>query len=237
MATPDDTTNVLIFGDSNTWGYNCATTGRFPYDQRWTTLLQKSLGDQFNIIPEGLNGRTCIQETTCHFEEGEYDFNGRKHLPAIVHSHKPLDVIVLALGTNDTKVRFQNTATEIMFSVKILIRDLQKMTNIGRWDASVDGKITNLRPPKLVVMSLPTIHHVGPISEMYGLPTNVTTLAQETNRLLEATCQELGVTFVSIEHVGISSMDGLHFDVEHMAPLAATVETAIRRSLQSDGAA
>lgn len=65
MTTSNDTTNVLIG----------VTSVRFLYAQRWTTLLQQSLGDHFNIIPEGLNGRTCILETTRHIEEGENDFN------------------------------------------------------------------------------------------------------------------------------------------------------------------
>jgi lysophospholipase L1-like esterase len=228
----EDTTNILIFGDSNTWGYNCQNTGRFPYLQRWTTILQSSLGDKFNVIPEGLNGRTCIQESPCLFEEGEYDFNGRKHLPAIVHSHKPLDIIVVALGTNDTKCKFQNSARDIMLSVKTLVRDLQKMTNIGRADI-IDFRPTNLRPPKIVVMSLPTINFISPFSELYDLPLNVNELAREANRLLELECGHLGVTFVSTESVGISLVDGLHFDAEHMTPLASLMESTVHKVLEN----
>lgn len=230
MSEFADTTNILIFGDSNTWGFDCRTTGRFPYSERWTTLLQRSLGDKFVIIPEGLNGRTCLQEATCLFEEGEYDFNGRKHLPAIVHSHKPLDVIVLALGTNDVKTRFGNSSTEIMFSVKTLVRDIQKMTNIGRSE-SINFRPANIIPPKIIVMSLPVIHFIVPYAQLYGLPNDVHTLAKEVNQLLGTECQHLGVAFVNTESIGISSVDGLHFDLEHMEPLASRMEETIRAVL------
>ena len=33
----------------------------------------------------------------------DYDVNGRRTLPPILHSHKPIDVLVIMLGTNDLK--------------------------------------------------------------------------------------------------------------------------------------
>ena len=56
--------NILCFGDSNTWGYDPATQTRFDNKIRWTGVLQENLGDKFNIIEQGLNGRTTkIDET------------------------------------------------------------------------------------------------------------------------------------------------------------------------------
>ena len=57
---------ILCFGDSNTWGYSPQTGTRFPPDIRWTGVLQKSLGDNYRVIEEGLNGRTTFIN-----EEGE----------------------------------------------------------------------------------------------------------------------------------------------------------------------
>ena len=36
--------HILCFGDSNTWGYDTATGGRFDDDTRWTMQLLKRLG-------------------------------------------------------------------------------------------------------------------------------------------------------------------------------------------------
>ncbi len=46
---------VLCFGDSNTWGYNGATKGRYAWEDRWTGILQDRLADRkVHIIEEGL---------------------------------------------------------------------------------------------------------------------------------------------------------------------------------------
>jgi len=42
--------NLLCFGDSNTWGYSPEDGTRFPPDVRWTGVLQKSLGNDYQII-------------------------------------------------------------------------------------------------------------------------------------------------------------------------------------------
>ena len=51
---------ILCYGDSNTWGYNAETQGRFPPESRWPNVLARELGDGYTIIPEGLNGRTTV---------------------------------------------------------------------------------------------------------------------------------------------------------------------------------
>jgi hypothetical protein len=55
-------TTVLIFGDSNTFGYMPVafeTHGyRYPYKARWTTMVAESLGSDYNIVVNGLMGRT-----------------------------------------------------------------------------------------------------------------------------------------------------------------------------------
>ena len=58
--------HILCFGDSNTWGYSPQDGSRFPIDVRWTGVLQKTLGSNYRIIEEGLNGRTTFIN-----EEGE----------------------------------------------------------------------------------------------------------------------------------------------------------------------
>ena len=46
--------HILCFGDSNTWGYDAATGGRFDDDTRWTMQLSKRLGEKYYVIEEGL---------------------------------------------------------------------------------------------------------------------------------------------------------------------------------------
>ena len=93
--------NNLCFGDSNTHGYNSKTGGRFDVNERWTKLLQKNLGDDYYIIEEGLSGRTTS------FEDPVFEgLCGLNVIYPCMMSHEPLDLVIIMLGTNDTKDRF-----------------------------------------------------------------------------------------------------------------------------------
>jgi lysophospholipase L1-like esterase len=88
---------LLCFGDSNTWGYVPGSNGeRLPREQRWPTRLQTALGDDWEVVAEGLSGRTATVERP--------DSEGRNGLPYLLpclHSHAPVDLVVIFLGTND----------------------------------------------------------------------------------------------------------------------------------------
>ena len=60
------------------------------------------------MIEEGLNGRTTIWDDP--YDGGR---NGRTYLLPCLRSHAPVDVLVLMLGTNDTKTIFGRSAAEI----------------------------------------------------------------------------------------------------------------------------
>lgn len=92
---------ILCYGDSNTYGYDPMDGMRYPEDVRWTGVLRETLGDGYRIIEEGCNGRTAAHTPA---EEGWKD--GRSCLKAILNSHKPIDAIVLMLGSNDLKKEF-----------------------------------------------------------------------------------------------------------------------------------
>jgi lysophospholipase L1-like esterase len=88
---------VVLFGDSNTWGYVPGSNGaRFPREVRWPVRLQAALGDEWEVIAEGLSGRTATVERP--------DSEGRNGLPYLLpclQSHAPVDALVIFLGTND----------------------------------------------------------------------------------------------------------------------------------------
>ncbi|MDR2709033.1 MAG: SGNH/GDSL hydrolase family protein [Elusimicrobiota bacterium] len=109
--------NVLCFGDSNTYGYNPHNFGRFEWHQRWTGILQKELGTDFKIIEEGYNGRTTlIEDSTNPYR------NSRNYLFPILAAHAPLDLIIICLGTNDTKARFNLCAASIAKLMQEIVR-------------------------------------------------------------------------------------------------------------------
>ena len=88
---------VLCFGDSNTWGYVPGSNGeRHSRDARWPARLQSALGVDWEVIAEGLSGRTATIDRP--------DSEGRNGLPYLLpclHSHAPVDLVVICLGTHD----------------------------------------------------------------------------------------------------------------------------------------
>lgn len=91
-----DRISVLCYGDSNTYGYDPATGGRYAPEERWTNILAEKLGARYEVISEGLNGRT-----TAYDRPGAGWKNGVSSFLACLATHKPVDYLILMLGTND----------------------------------------------------------------------------------------------------------------------------------------
>ena len=98
--------HIVCFGDSNTHGY-CAdpsdtVTGgaRFDETERWTCLLQQKLGEEYLVLEEGLSGRTTVFPDALH-----ESMDGLGVIYSTLMSHEPVDLLVIMLGTNDTKER------------------------------------------------------------------------------------------------------------------------------------
>jgi lysophospholipase L1-like esterase len=88
---------IVCFGDSNTWGHIPGPAGgRFPRDVRWPARLATVLGDEAEVIAEGLSGRAATIESPV--AEGR---NGLPYLVPCLRSHAPVDLLVIYLGTND----------------------------------------------------------------------------------------------------------------------------------------
>lgn len=112
--------NILCYGDSNTFGYIPITEERYSIEERWTGILQKLLGDNYRIIEEGCGGRTTV------FEDPIYkDKDGKKYILPCIESHKPLDLVIILLGTNDMKTRFNVSASDIAHGMKMLVNMVQ----------------------------------------------------------------------------------------------------------------
>lgn len=107
--------NILCFGDSNTWGYAPKGNLRFDEQTRWTGVLQRALGDTYRTIEEGLNGRTTV-----HNELNRSYRSGADLLPLLMESHSPIDLVVIMLGTNDLKAKFNSSSLQISNNVKSL---------------------------------------------------------------------------------------------------------------------
>jgi lysophospholipase L1-like esterase len=114
---------ILAFGDSNTFGSApvvAPPSHRYMGDGRWPRAMAAALGEGYEIIEEGLGGRTTDQDDFTDPYVTGANRNGLLYLPAALASHQPLDLAIIMLGTNDTKTEFGRTPERIALGMRRL---------------------------------------------------------------------------------------------------------------------
>lgn len=96
---------IFCYGDSNTWG-SAAFGGRIAEGEQWPNILEKLSNNR--VVQEGLNARVAGS-----FETRLY-LNGKTHYEAILRSARPVDIVIIALGTNDIKIKYGRNAQQIV---------------------------------------------------------------------------------------------------------------------------
>ena len=109
---------IVCFGDSNTWGYNPEDGSRYGEDVRWPKLLGEMLGGDFEVVEEGQNGRTIVSPDP--WEWGTKC--GADQILPIIESHSPIEVLVIMLGTNDLKLKFNLPTLDIAGSMQNMLK-------------------------------------------------------------------------------------------------------------------
>ena len=139
--------HILCIGDSNTHGYcadpaDCADGGiRFNEDERWTCLLQKALGEEYLVTEEGLSGRTTVFADPIN-----ENMDLLPYLYALLKSHEYIDLLVIMLGTNDTKQRLGASAWTIS---KGMERVVKKAMATDCWAPGAKPNVLIIAPPPI----------------------------------------------------------------------------------------
>lgn len=208
------TRTILCYGDSNTHGTmpmaSLEDSGRYPWEVRWTGQLQALLPG-WRVLEEGLPGRTTVHDDPV---EGAHR-NGLTVLPAILHSHKPIDVLILMLGTNDLKKRFSVNAMDIALSLERLVEAIR--TSGTGPAGSAPGVILVAPPPILEVDDLGAIFEGGEAISHALAPR------------IAAAARRQSVPFIDAGTlIGVSEVDGIHYDEPAQAALAEAFAQAVR---------
>ena len=204
---------ILCYGDSNTHGTmpmpDLGSMGRYDRQTRWPGQLAALLPD-WQVIEEGLPGRTTVHDDPV---EGAHR-NGLTVLPAILESHRPIDVVILMLGTNDLKQRFSVNALDIALSLEKLVLAIRG-SGCGP-DGAAPGVILVAPPPILEVQDL-GVMFAGGQAKSHDLGPRLAALA----RALEVPFVDAGSL------IGVSEIDGIHYDEPAMAALAQAFAQAV----------
>ncbi len=205
---------IMCFGDSNTWG-SSPDGRRYSRYVRWPGALQKELGDDYYVIEEGLCGRNTVWD-----DPVEGYKNGLTHLVPLLHSHCPLDLVIIMLGTNDLKNRFSVSALDIAWSVGRLVDTVKKS------EASFTGAV-----PDVLVICPP------PLNDLANSPIkDILIGGEEKSHQLAAAfeqyCKENEIEMLDAGKIITSSdIDGVHWLAEEHKKLAAAVAKKVRQML------
>lgn len=103
---------ILIYGDSNTWGDNFITGERIPDDKQWPHILEANIKG-YKILQEGLPGRIAGD-----YEDIKKYKNGKDSFLSTFRVNAPVDIVIIALGTNDLQLRYDKSSDEVIQSLK-----------------------------------------------------------------------------------------------------------------------
>ena len=202
--------HIVCLGDSNTHGYcadpnDCEDHGiRFNESERWTKRLQKLLGDEYLVIEEGLSGRTTCFDDPIH--EG---LNALHYIYPCLKSHEAVDLLIIMLGTNDTKDRFYASAACIGIGMSRLVK---KAMATECWGS---------HKPNILVVAPP---HIGEGMRQSEVSATMGNLCVEKSRELakyyKMQCDLIGCHFMDAEGCEFNTVDYMHLTRKGHAQLA-----------------
>lgn len=216
--------NILCYGDSNTWGQvpgsmdvGLRLAKRYSYGVRWTSVLQQLLGSEFHVLEAGLNGRSTSFDEVNSMRPSR---NGLAALPLLMDTNYPLDLVVIMLGTNDTRTDIDADLDRIVHGMRQLIECVQ---------SSYFGP--NFTSPKVMILApAPILSSASKNFDVY----NDTSVAKSKKlpELYEKLAQEKHCYFLSIApFVTVSETEGVHLEQDSHAELAKAMAVKIKQTL------
>ena len=209
---------ILCFGDSNTHGLNpdwihTGVITRHPYNVRWPGKLAELLGPDFRVIEEGLNGRTTVFDDSVSVGR-----NGLPYFLPCLESHSPLDLVIIMLGTNDTKPIIAATPFDITAGMARLAK------------AALDPyTYTTEKPPKVLIAA------PAPLGEA-SVHSPEEAAAREKSKALAPLYRDLaknlGCGFIDAGAVASAAEgEGVHLDARAHAALAEAMRVKVLEML------
>ena len=216
--------NVLIYGDSNTWGYDSAryvpeadAFQRMNEKERWPALVRDRLGPEYHIVEDALNGRTLMWDDP--YMPGR---NGLKGLQIALDAHAPLDLVVIQLGCNELKDYFNLSAAMIARGMETLVRACS---------VSYYGYPA---PRVLLIAPAPTHPDIAELCAGSSFGPTAYRKSCELGKLYRPIAERYRCGFIDCAELDleINTVDGLHYSYADHAKLAPIVADKIREMLE-----
>lgn len=206
---------LLTFGDSNTHGTPPMPAhdfiGRHPAGVRWPTVTHADLGADWSLIEEGLPGRMTKFDDLLMGPV----MNGWLGLRIALKTHRPIDVLTIMLGTNDTKCEVTGSPEEIAAGLGGLLGIAFSSENQSAHDGF-----------KVLVIAPPPVVETGPFATTFAGGAAKSIALAPLYAELAATW---GAGFLDAgQNIAVSPFDGVHFDADAHIKLGHVVSEAVR---------
>jgi lysophospholipase L1-like esterase len=213
---------ILVYGDSLTWGIIPETRKRLPFAERWPGVLEAELrkaGHDVRVIEDCLNGRRTVWEDP--FKPGR---NGLIGLEQRIEAHSPLALVILMLGTNDFQSMHQHTAFHSAQGIAALVRAIRQ--------APIEPGMPS--PDILIVAPPPTQTPKGTMAAKFeGAREKSAGLADAYRSVaVELRCHFLDAAAVT----ATSRVDGVHLDADQHLRLGREVARVVIAVLATSAA-
>jgi lysophospholipase L1-like esterase len=215
MNTNVSAKRILIYGDSYTFG-KIPGGLRFDSATRFTGVTQSYLGSEYEIIEEGLRGRTI---------SGENGFvpkrDGLAQFDGIIGSHLPLDLVFIFLGLNDTNSSRKSIPEEIVAPLIKYIR------GVSWW-----SKHLGFPKPRIALVIPPTIDEPASDKALKNIFNGSGEKIIAIQKLIKQLAEDNKVfSFDASKVVTVSQVDGIHLDAENNRLLGRALAQFIKEVL------
>ncbi len=197
---------ILCFGDSNTYGYVPGSGMRYSSDSRWPTILQVLLKDEFLIIEEGCNNRTCFNDNP----DGDI-YTGYKILPKLLSND--VDCVILAIGVNDLQKFYRPSDIEIASGIENLVAIVRRICPVTK-----------------IIIASPSNMTLDVLKSNFSLMFDELSVKQseKMSELYRIIADKCGCYFIDLNKIAkVSELDGLHYSKDSHIKIAYALKEII----------
>jgi lysophospholipase L1-like esterase len=204
---------ILVYGDSLTWGIVPDTRRRLPFEQRWPGVMEGALvaaGRRVRVIEDCLNGRRTVWDDP--FKPGR---NGLEGLEQRIEINSPLALVMVMLGTNDFQSMHEHDAWHSAQGLAAVVRAIRR--------APIEPGMPE--PKILLVVPPPLGTPKGPIAPKFaGGERKCVGLAAAVEQVAK---DERCGFFDAASVTQSSAVDGVHLDAEQHGVLGRALAAIV----------
>ena len=208
---------ILVYGDSLSWGIVPGTRRRLLFSQRWPGILENELvrdGLSVRVVEDCLNGRRTVWDDP--FKPGR---NGLAGIEQRIEVNSPLALVILMLGTNDFQSVHQQNASHSAQGIASLVRAIRR--------APIEPDMPV--PPILIIAPPPTGTPAGTMAEKFA---DAGGKSAGVSPAYAAIAAEMSCAFFDAgDVISVSKVDGVHLDADQHQILGRHLVDPVRKLL------